>query len=206
LEKIIAENTEQKILSSAEQIFLKDGYFGSRMQDIADLAGINKAMLHYYFRSKDKLFEKIFSQNVDLLFPQIEELIQSENKFIDVIHVFIEKYMAMLMANPYLPLFIISTINNPTQSDFIEKIPYHLNKKFALKYYKDKAKGLVNEVDAFQFIVSVMAMCLFPFMAKPIIKKASGIGDEGFNDFIEARIIELKKYVSAIIIPIEKNN
>ncbi|MES2795736.1 MAG: helix-turn-helix domain-containing protein, partial [Bacteroidota bacterium] len=85
-------STEEKILAAAENIFLRDGYGGSRMQDIADLAGINKAMLHYYFRSKDKLFEKIFDKNVKMVFPQIAGLITDSMSFQEVVFVFIEKY------------------------------------------------------------------------------------------------------------------
>lgn len=198
----LVENTEDKILKAAEEVFLKDGYSGSRMQDIADLAGINKAMLHYYFRTKDKLFERIFLKNVQTLFPQIEEYIESDHNFIEVIHLFMEKYIKMLQANPYLPLFIISTINNPSQIDFIEKLPILIQKKLIQKYIDDKAQGLVNEVDPLQFVVSVMAMCLFPFMAMPIIKKAGGLSDIAFEKFLEKRIEELKKYTTAIIVPI----
>jgi TetR/AcrR family transcriptional regulator len=197
---ILLENTEAKILAAAEQIFLRDGFGGSRMQDIADLAEINKAMLHYYFRSKENLFEKIFEKNAAVLFPEIEELINSEKSFIEVINIFTEKYINMLRANPFLPLFIFSTVNNPEKQDFIEKIPYHLNQKFAVKYFEDFKKGNLNEIDPHQFIMSLLGMCIFPFIAKPIIKKAGNINENAYNEFINNRIIEIKKYVSLILI------
>lgn len=70
--------TEQKILEAARKIFLEKGLDGARMQDIADKAGINKAMLHYYFRSKDKLFEQIFLEVAGHFLPKIMAIFESE--------------------------------------------------------------------------------------------------------------------------------
>ncbi len=195
----ITENTEEKILQAAEIIFLRDGYSGSRMQDIANLAGINKAMLHYYFRSKDKLFEHIFDKKSKILFPQIEGFLESDVSFLSAVEKFIDIYFGILLANPFLPLFIISTVNNPEREDFLEKIPTNLNKKFALKYYDDKAKGIVSDINPMQFVISIMSMCIFPFMAKPLIKKTAGFNDEQFDQFMQMRISELKKYANTIL-------
>ena len=90
------ESTEDKIFAAAEKIFLRDGYAGSRMQDIADLAGINKALLHYYFRSKDKLFERIFDKKAGVMFPAMEELFEIEMPFTDLLCIYVEKYMELL--------------------------------------------------------------------------------------------------------------
>ena len=68
---------------------MRDGYDGSRMQDIADVAGINKALLHYYFRSKDKLFEKVFDAKIQGFFPQVGEVFNQDIPFIDKIYFFI---------------------------------------------------------------------------------------------------------------------
>lgn len=197
----ITESTEDKILKAAEVIFLRDGFGGSRMQDIADFAGINKAMLHYYFRSKDKLFEHIFDKNVSFFFPQMEELITEEASFQEIINIFIDNYIALLVKNPFLPLFILTTINNQNRIDFLEKLPIALNRKLIEKYISDNKKGKVLEIDPIQFMVSLMGMCVFPFLAKPIIMKTVNYNKEEFDIFIENRITEIKMYVNAIINP-----
>lgn len=197
----IENTTETKILAAAEIIFLRDGYAGSRMQDIADTAGINKAMLHYYFRNKDKLFEQIFEKNKNILFPLFKEILEGDHSFIETINFMIEKYYEVLKVNPFIPLFIMNAVNDPQKASFLDKLPYQLIRKLAEKYIADFSKGIVKQVNPFQFIISVLGMCFFPFMAKPIIKKAFvGSGFE-FDNLMEQRVSELKSYVSLILKP-----
>ena len=72
------QTTEEVILEAARKVFVKKGMYGARMQDIADEAGINKALLHYYFESKDKLFEKVFMEAAGHLFPKVNEVFNSD--------------------------------------------------------------------------------------------------------------------------------
>lgn len=199
--KIDNITTEEKILAAAEEIFLRDGYSGSRMQDIADLAGMNKALLHYYFRSKDKLFEYIFDKKISLMFPKMEELFDENASFIEVLSGFIENYIKLLMANPFLPLFVITTINKPDREDFLEKLPIFLKRRLMEFYQRDLALGKVREHHPAQLIISVFGMCVFPFMAKPMLKKMSNMNDEQFQQFMKQRIPEVQKYIRLILEP-----
>ena len=99
-------NTEEKIIAAAEQVFIEQGYDGARMQTIADRAEINKAMLHYYFRSKDMLFEKIFVEKVKVLFPAMGEQMKSYEGFTDKVCFFIEQYYETLTKYPFMPFFV----------------------------------------------------------------------------------------------------
>jgi AcrR family transcriptional regulator len=194
-------NTEEKILAAAEIIFLRDGYSGSRMQDIADLAGINKALLHYYFRSKDKLFEYIFDKKISLMFPKMEELFDENNSFIEILSGFIENYIKLLMANPFLPLFVITTINKSDREDFLEKLPIFLKRRLMEFYQRDLTLGKVRKHHPAQLIISVFGMCVFPFMAKPMLKKMSNMNDEQFQEFMKERIPEVQGYIKLILEP-----
>lgn len=197
----ITLSTEEKILSAAEQIFLRDGYDGSRMQDIADLAGINKALLHYYFRSKDKLFEKVFDDKIQSFFPQVGEKFAQDVPFLEKVHFFIEGYMELLRKNPYLPLFVLNTVNNKEKSAFIKKLPIELNRHVAQSYFADLSKGRVRELAPAQFIISLMGMCIFPFLAKPILLDMFKADNESFDKLMQERIKELKLYVTLILTP-----
>lgn len=199
--KIENITTEEKILAAAEVIFLRDGYSGSRMQDIADLAGMNKALLHYYFRSKDKLFEYIFDKKISLMFPKMEELFDENASFIEVLSGFIENYIKLLMANPFLPLFVITTINKSDREDFLEKLPIFLKRRLMEFYQRDLALEKVRKHHPAQLIISVFGMCVFPFMAKPMLKKMSNMNDEQFQEFMEKRIPEVQKYIRLILEP-----
>jgi len=194
-------STEEKILKAAEEVFMRDGYDGSRMQDIADVAGINKALLHYYFRSKDKLFEKVFDAKIQSFFPQMGEKFSQDIPFIDKIYLFIEGYMGLLLKNPYLPLFVLNTVNNKDKSAFIKKLPIELSRQVAQSYYAEFKKGKVRALNPAQFIMSLMGMCIFPFLTKPILLDMFKADNDTFDKLMEERIQELKLYVKLILTP-----
>ena len=194
-------STEEKILKAAEEVFMRDGYDGSRMQDIADVAGINKALLHYYFRSKDKLFEKVFDAKIQGFFPKVDVVFNQDILFIDKIHFFIEGYMELLRKNPYLPLFVLNTVNSKDKSKFIKKLPIELSRKVAESYQIDLRKGTVRALNPAQFIMSLMGMCIFPFLAKPILLDMFKADNAAFDALMQDRIQELKMYVKLILQP-----
>jgi TetR/AcrR family transcriptional regulator len=196
-----AISTEEKILKAAEEVFIRDGYDGSRMQDIADVAGMNKALLHYYFRSKDKLFEKVFDAKIQGFFPQVDEVFNQDIPFIDKIYFFIEGYMELLRKNPYLPLFVLNTVNNKDKSEFIKKLPIKLSRKVVESYHTDLKKGNVKVLNPAQFIISLMGMCIFPFLAKPILLDMFKADNATFDTLMQDRIQELKMYVKLILQP-----
>lgn len=194
-------NTEQKILSAAEEVFLEVGYSGARMQLIADKAAINKAMLHYYFRSKDALFERVFDENSKEFFPSMIEVLESDLPFIEKVEVFIDRYINMIASKPFLPLFVINTMNQKEKSEFIKKLPLELPQKLIGAYFMDQTKGLVRELNPMQFLMSLMGMCVFPFLAKPLMTNAFGMNDELFSELMEQRKVELKGYIRLILEP-----
>ena len=100
--------TEEKILAAAKKVFVRKGMDGARMQDIADEAGINKALLHYYFRNKELLFEKIFADSAGRFIPKVKSILLSDADFYQKIEQFCAEYITMVMANPYMPVFVMS--------------------------------------------------------------------------------------------------
>src|SRR5690349_8196144 len=104
-------NTQQKILEAAKKVFHQKGLAGARMQDIADEAGINKALLHYYFRNKDMLFEMIFKDAAANLFPKVASIISEDLPLFEKIRKFTKEYLEVVIQNPYLPLFVLNEIN-----------------------------------------------------------------------------------------------
>ena len=121
------DSTQAKILSAAKQVFLLKGMAGARMQDIADEAGINKALLHYYFRSKEKLFETIFSEALNQFFPKIAHIIESDITLFQKIESFCSEYITTMQQNAYLPLFVLNEVNKQPEY-FKEKFILHVAK------------------------------------------------------------------------------
>jgi TetR/AcrR family transcriptional regulator len=115
------QDTESIIKEAAKEIFLQKGYDGARMQDIADKTGFNKALLHYYFRSKENLFDVIFFEQFGKMIKQVKEGLKGEMNLHDKIEFFVDNYISMLEKNPYLPLFVINELSrNPDR--FVDKI------------------------------------------------------------------------------------
>jgi AcrR family transcriptional regulator len=194
--------TEEKIILAAEEVFIEQGFDGARMQSIADKAEINKAMLHYYFRSKEMLFEKIFEEKVKVLFPQIGEQMKDKVSFIDKVCFFIEQYYIILNRYPFLPLFVISTMNKKGNQKFLKALPFNYLKDFFFEsFFSDLQAGKIRAIHPFQFAISMMSMCVFPFLAKPAIGELLSIDDAQFRELMAQRVEELKSYVRILLKP-----
>ncbi|MGN6355061.1 MAG: TetR family transcriptional regulator [Parafilimonas sp.] len=196
--KIKDLSTEQKILEAARQVFFDKGMHGARMQDIADKAGINKAMLHYYFRSKDKLFETIFTDASNHFFPMLNAIIESDKTVFEKIEVLCIEYINQVGKMPYLPVFILSEASRQQQV-FLKKL--WTRQKLPLKSFTGMIETAVREkkikpVDPLQLLMNILSLCIFPFAAQPIFQHAAGISKKEYETMIEER----KKTIPRLII------
>ncbi len=197
-------NTEQRILEAARVIFIEKGYEGARMQEIADEAGINKALLHYYYRSKDKLFEGVFRDAFFQLVPHIVQLIKSDIPLFDKIETFVREYIIVFQKNPYIPGFVLHELSrNPDRIvTMISDIGID-PQIFIDQVEQEVEKGTIHPINPYQLIVNMLALCIFPFVASPIIKNIIFSNKPGyFDQFIEERKTESAKF---IINAIKKN-
>ncbi|MBX7107433.1 MAG: TetR/AcrR family transcriptional regulator [Chitinophagales bacterium] len=183
-------STEQKILSAARKVFLLRGMHGARMQEIADTAGINKALLHYYFRNKNRLFEAVFREGFQRLLPKFELMGSPDLPLSGKVEQFVHGYMDVLMDNPFLPGFVLHEINqDPDKFEklFMPKGAVSRNKKFMQQLADDIKKKSTVPVDPRQLMVNMLSLCIFPFAAKPMICKMMGMSDKEFKQFIAIR-------------------
>lgn len=191
-------NTEQKILVAAKAIFIEKGLEGARMQEIADEAGINKALLHYYYRTKDKLFDAVFVSAFNKMVPQVIELLKADLPLFEKITQFTENYIDIFIDNPFIPGFVLHELSrNPERIvDLISNMGIQ-PEIFIQQVQEEIDQGKIIPIDPRQLIVNMLAMCIFPFVAKPILNSIIFNGsNEAFIDFIEER----KKAVPEFII------
>lgn len=195
----LQKDTEAKILEAAREEFLQKGMAGARMQAIADKAGINKALLHYYFRSKEKLFEGVFRSIFNNFFPKVFSMLSSEELDIfQKIEQFIHNYIDFLRDNPRVPLFIIAELTrNPDKlvdtmkSTDINPMP------FAMQLGAAVQAGKIKPIDPRHLIVNILSLCVFPIAAKPVMENIIFQGDgTAYQGFLEER----KEHVSKLII------
>ena len=195
------QSTEERILASAKKIFVEKGMAGARMQDIADDAGINKAMLHYYFRSKEKLFEVIFKEAAARLFPTIASILNSDLPLFEKIRRFTNDYLEIVIENPFLPLFVLNEINKRPQA-FGKKIfghhrpPVHI---LAEQIQQEIHKKNIKPINPAHLVMNMMSMCVFPFVGKPMIQLIMNIDDTQFRNMMEERKTMIADFIIASI-------
>jgi len=190
-------NTEGKILSAAENIFQSKGMDGARMQEIADEAGINKAMLHYYYRSKQLLFEAVFNKAFSLLAPQLDAILNDHSSIEDKIKNFTSNYISFISKHPYLPNFILQELNR--NQEFAKKLQN--NERFpSIDKFKNQVaieveKGILKPIKGEQLFINIMGLCLFPFVATPLIKVFLKISDKEYKQLIQDRKTEISDFI-----------
>lgn len=183
-------NTESKILEAAKVVFMKYGLYGARMQDIADLAGINKALLHYYFRNKEKLFDAVFNGALEKYFDQMTvlgdtnlPLVERVCRYIDNIFLFFQEY-------PQMSMFIIKEISVEPEL-FREKVE-HLKKgngKLLIPALREAMdNGEIEQTDPLIFMINLHSLCAYPFLASPIFRVISEKSGEPYDVDVLSRV------------------
>lgn len=191
------KNTEEQILTAAKDVFQTKGMDGARMQEIADKAGINKAMLHYYYRSKQLLFEAVFKNAFSLLAPQLNKILNDNSSIEDKVKNFSSNYISFIIKHPYLPNFIIQELNrNP---DFIKNIQENnsiLNiDKFKAQVALEVEQGILKPTKGDQLFINILALNIFPFVAKPLVKAFVKTDNQGFKKLMEQRKTEVSEFI-----------
>ena len=178
-------STEDKILLAASKVFTEKGFSGTRTRDIAEEAGINLALLNYYFRTKEKLFEQVMKVKIVLLFGQIIPIVTNEKTSLEEkIDLASVKYFDILTKNPNLPIFVLSEIQKKT-SDVKSILPFEkvLNNSFLMKQIKERKP----DINPFHFLFNFLSMTVFPFLGKPILQSFDLMTDKEFQQFVEER-------------------
>jgi Transcriptional regulator len=173
-------STEDKILLAASKVFTEKGFAGARTRNIADEAGINLALLNYYFRSKEKLFDQVMKVKIVLLFGKIIPIISNEKTTIEEkIDLASEKYFEILSKNPNLPLFVISEIQKKN-SDIKSILPVEkiLMNSVIIQQIKEKNP----ELNPFHFLLNFLGMTVFPFLARPVFQNFHIMNDDEFKN------------------------
>lgn len=195
--KMKSDSTEAQILEAAKNVFQRKGMDGARMQEIADEAGINKAMLHYYFRSKQLLFEAVFYHAFSLMAPQLSIILNDDSSLVDKIRNFTDRQLIFIIEHPYLPVFIIQELNrNP---DFIlkmqEKEGFFNLKKFKKLVAQEVEKGAIRPISGEQLFINILALNIFPFVASPLIKAIIDVNDVTYKQLMEDRRTESADFI-----------
>jgi TetR/AcrR family transcriptional regulator len=180
--------TEKRIMEAAKKVFHEKGFEGARMQEIADEAGINKALLHYYYRSKENLFHDVFKDALREIFAQLFAIAEKEAPLEEKIRSIFHDYISFLQKNSYIPGFILAELHkNPERLTAVFKeagiSPVQLFERIKGSVGDDS----IRDLDHRHFIINILSLCIFPIVAKPIIQTIFDLSGKEYNQFIEQR-------------------
>ncbi len=195
-------NTEARIKEAARIVFLKKGFAATRTRDIAEAAGINLALLNYYFRSKQKLFNIIMFDALKIFLSSIYNVINDTDlSFEEKLASISSNYIDTLLINPEIPLFILSELRNDPDH-LIENVGIKdlVLKSDLIKQLLEKVhSGEFKPVNPLNFIMNIIGMTVFPFLASPILKILGNMDQTEFNSLIESRKEEIPNWVLATL-------
>ncbi len=182
--------TEEKILEAARRIFTRSGFAAARMEDIAAEAGMNRALLHYYFRSKEKMFDMIFEENMKNFYGNFLSILSGKEDIEAKIRLLISAEIDMLLANQHLPLFMVNEIARDPEL-LLQKIRNFPVQQFFGEFIKqfeaEIKKGKIKKADPMQILMHIMSLCIFPFMGRPMLMAVSGMDQKQFEALMQQR-------------------
>ncbi len=185
-------NTEQVILEAAEKLFLEKGFAMTSTTEIAKAAGCNQALVHYYFRTKEKLFEAIFEKKMRTFVAPFLQNSDNNISFEERLTQLIEAHFDLLKENPKLPFLVFNELlTNPTRLESLKGklavIPQTVLSKIEKDLKAEVEKGTIRPISAFDLMLTILSLNVTLFLTAPIFRSINNMSDENFDNFIENR-------------------
>jgi AcrR family transcriptional regulator len=200
---VINASTEEKIKNAARVVFQKKGYAASRTRDIAEEAGINLALLNYYFRSKEKLFEIVMIETVSSFVQGMVSVFNNEKtSFEEKIEHLAASYLDFAIEFPDVPLFVLSEIRNHPEHLF-DKIPAKqliANSVFVRQYHEKVMSGEIKEPNFLHFVMNMFGLTIFPFVGRPFLSVVGGLNETQFYQLMQERKKLIPVWIKAMFI------
>ena len=204
-------DTRQRILDAAHAVFVRRGTAGARMQEIAAEAGVNQALLHYYFGSKEGLSKAAFERAASQFMPAVIRVLTSDAPLDAKAARIVELEIDHLARAPYLPGYIISEVtHHPERARQLiaavtghtpEEVGPHVLAMLKKQIEARVRRGAMRPIAPEQFIVNLMALCIFPFAARPMIQAMLGMDQRDFDHFIARRRRDLTAFFLGALRP-----
>lgn len=198
--------SDELILNAAVKVFTRKGYAGARMEEIAKEAGINRALLHYYFRDKATMFNIIFETRFKEFFTGLFEVFQSDAPFIEKIRRIVDHEITVLIKHPDLARFVITEIAQQPERliQFGQKLGFNprlMLENFQKEIQRNVDSGKIRPIDGRQLLMNIISICIYPFVAKPIIKTMMQMDENTFLELMEKRKKEAFDFIINAITP-----
>jgi len=196
--------TERRILDAAHAVFIRVGTAGARTQEIANEAGVNSALLHYYFRTKERLAEAVFKRAAGQLLPAVIRILGSDLELEDKVEQVVQVELQHLSKAPFLPGYILSELaHHPDRAPQLiaaitgevpAEVGARVRRVLAGQINARVRDGRMHPISPEQFTVNLLALCVFPFAARPLLMALLGLDRQGFDQFTDRRRKELAPF------------
>jgi len=192
------QSTDLKIKEAAKRVFLEKGFGGTTTRDIAEGSDTNIALVNYYFRSKEKLFQEIFLESFAETFSPITRILNDDLPLEVKIYKLVDNMTDLLKRDPLLPMFVLSELRseNSKMCDLVYEMHQQEGNAFVQQLEAEAAKGNIRKMDFNQIELNIMSMVIFPFLSMNMIKLKRNLSTEEFYKLIEDR----KKHIPEIIL------
>ncbi len=197
---------EQEILAAAEKLFLAKGFALTSTTEIAREAGCNQALVHYYFRTKERLFQAVFEKLARLFVSTFLQIDEEDLSFEERLQKKIEAHFDIISANPALPVLFFNELStNPQRlEEFrsrVSEIPSGIFQRLREDLEREIARGAVRPMDVFELVLTVVSLNVGLFLTAPLFKALTGITDERFQELAVRRKSENVRIVLTAVKP-----
>lgn len=193
----INTDTEAQIKAAAKTVFLKKGLAGARMQEIADVAGIGRTALHYYFRSKEKLFQVVWKDVFSKIAERTEMLRNSDYSTLEKMEAFVNGYFDKALDEPELDIFMLNEFNNnpDIMKDILNSAVNDSPLELLLRDIETSVKNGEMKGPAQQILITLISMCIFSFAGRGMIQNMLRIDDAQYMKLMYERKDYLKVFL-----------
>ena len=202
MENITNEGMEQRIREVAQQLFFKQGFVATSTTQIAHEAGCTQALVHYYYRTKERLFRQIFLEQIEAALNVIGRSLASDDTFDTFIQKAVSMYFDAMMSNPRLPFFVLEElVSNPERrkyirENFVKKPMYAMSyMQLEARLRKEQQEGRMAKIDPFNFMMNVASLTVFTFIALPMYQDLLSKTDDETHDFVLHRKQEITSFI-----------
>ncbi|MCA0366392.1 MAG: TetR/AcrR family transcriptional regulator [Bacteroidetes bacterium] len=192
----IDHHTKEKILAAAERVFHRSGFKGTRTTEIAVEAGISRTMLHYYYSTKEELFQEVMNNTMGIVFPHLDRLLEQNLDLVHLISLMIDTLCDLFEAKPTLPSFIVNVINESpdvvnmlaasSEDDFPHRLEALLNAE------KQKGTAINEEITGEDLMMNIYSLCGTPYLGYSYIKTKENRTDEQMMELMKQRRQKIK--------------
>lgn len=191
-------STEEKIREAAKNVFIAKGFDGCTSREIAKAAGMNVALVNYYFCSKKQLFKLVFETAMEDFMLSTVEVFKKDLSLESKMRIFIEREYEFLTLHPDIPRFIVSELSRGDKCEFdhAEILQKIADTGVFEEFSEAQEKGIIRKIDLTNLMLMIMANCHYPFMAKPLLKYLNSLSEEEYQE----RLMLQKQYVTEMLI------